>query len=192
MGPESKKEMSMKNTSKTLLFGALVLSLVASAFALQPGLAASGEERAARQDVTPTATAAVNQGSGGNSGAPVVEGTPSAPRVLLWDQFCVKKIPYTLLAVSESATFEVNTGGDGEENRTVMPTFEPGASNPNKIACTSAGVYSGRQLIVCTGPNNWSFDITISDGGESGEFPVPLKWCPIKDPVNYRSTEAPE
>jgi hypothetical protein len=27
--------------------------------------------------------------------------------VLLWDQFCVKKIPSTLLAVAENATFEV-------------------------------------------------------------------------------------
>jgi hypothetical protein len=103
----------------------------------------------------------------------------------LWDQFCVKKIPYALLAVSESASFEL------VQSDSPLPTFEPGASNPNEPACTSAGVFAGRQIIVCTGPNNWSYNVAISDGGESGEFPVPLKWCPIRNPANYKPTEGP-
>jgi hypothetical protein len=90
----------------------------------------------------------------------------------MWDQFCVKKIPYTLLAVPEDATFEI------VQPEGPLPTVRPGYST-SEIACESAGIFRGQQVIVCRGPDLFSFNLTITSGGETGEFPVPLKTCPL-------------
>lgn len=159
----------MKNTSTILLIGAIALSVIGAAFALQPGRAAAGEAAPVLQNATPTAA------DTGAAQAPAVQGTPTEPQVQIWDQFCVKKIPYTLLAIPENATFEVI------QPEGPLPTVRPGYSTTD-IACESVGIFRGKQVLVCRGPDLWSFNVTISDGGASADFPVPLKSCPLPRP----------
>jgi len=106
--------------------------------------------------------------------------------VELWDQICVRKIPYTILAIPENATFEV------VQPEGPLPTPEPGSSNPNELACSNPVTFGGKQVVVCTGPQLFSFNLHVTDGGTTEDFPVPLKFCPIKSPENYKPGEPTE
>ncbi len=67
--------------------------------------------------------------------------TPSLPACRLpeaeeRDRFCVRKVPYTLIALPEGDAYRVLTPG---------------------IVCTDAGLKRGVQLVTCTGPQSYSF-----------------------------------
>jgi hypothetical protein len=161
----------MKNTSKVLLFGVLALMLLIPAALV----GAASNRTDLLQQATPTAASAAGADTGATQ-APAVEGTPTSPVVELLDQFCVRKVPYSLLAIPEDASFEVVPPAEG----VAPPTLNPLTGNTNEIVCTSAGIFGGKQVIACRGPELWSFNLTITDRGESGEFPVPLKTCTIE------------
>ncbi len=157
----------MKNITLLLLFGILALSLIIPV--ALAGAASVGSVTSQAATATPATSANTNI-----TNVPAVQGTPTSPTVVVWDQFCVKKVPYTLLAVAENATFEVKPPDDA----VVMPTPNVRTGNTNEIVCESAGIFRGKQVIVCRGPELWSFNISITDGGQSDIFPVPLKACP--------------
>lgn len=155
----------MKNPSKILLFGALTLAIVGLAFAprfVQTQATSRGSVLLQTAD-TPTPAAGADTGSAPNSG------TQTASGVELWDQFCVKKIPYTLLALPKDASFDV------VQPQGPLPTVIPGYSTSD-MACTSVGMFRGKQVVVCRGPQLFSFSLKVS--GASEDFQVPLKACP--------------
>jgi hypothetical protein len=73
-----------------------------------------------------------------------------------------------------------------------LPTPEPGSSNPNELACSNPVTFGGKQVVVCTGPQLFSFDLQVANGGTTETFSVPLKFCPIKSPENYKPGEPTE
>jgi len=171
--PTQTTEMKMKNSSKLLMLGAFTLAVVSAALVLNPGRA--GASASTGVDVlpalAPTATAVASQ-NGSQSGQ-------TSSIVQEWDRFCVKKIPYTLLALPQNASYEI-VAPEG-----IAPTTEPGSRNPNEFSCTTAGIFRGRQVVACTGPQSWTFTLRVKDGGSSEDFVVALKGCPIKDSSNY-------
>lgn len=56
------------------------------------------------------------------------------------DRFCVKKVPYTVVAFPPGSTYEV-----------LSPGFN----------CNDEGVHEGMQLISCSGPQLYNFDLKI-------------------------------
>lgn len=96
--------------------------------------------------------------------------------VELWDSICIRKVPYTILSLSESAAFSV-LRADG----TVLPTLEQNEEfEPNN--CKSVFAFGGRQVVVCRGEQGISLMIRVADAGVSEDFEVPMKLCPIKRP----------
>ena len=168
----------MKITSKVVLVGALAFAMLAAVLVLGPGTAgaASLGNQALLQQGNPTATAAPS-----TSGSSVQQADASL--VQEWDRFCVKKVPYTLLALPENASYEV-APFEG-----TMPTIEPGAVSPSEFSCTTAGIFRGQQVVVCKGPQLTSFTLRVSADGASEDFPVGLTWCPIKEPSTYRNAQ---
>ncbi|HEY2981982.1 MAG TPA: hypothetical protein VGJ22_12430 [Anaerolineales bacterium] len=161
----------MKNSSKLLLLGAFTLAVVGAALLLYPGNASASPSIGGEilQAGAPTATAVASQSGQAQTSSIVQE----------WDRFCVKKIPYTLLALPENASYEI-VAPEG-----IAPSTEPGSRNPNEFSCTTAGIFRGRQVVTCTGPQFWSFTLRVKDGGSSEDFQVGLTGCPIKDSSNY-------
>ncbi len=96
--------------------------------------------------------------------------------VALWDKVCVKKLPYTILAIPENATFEVVQPEDP------LPPVQPGSGNPNVLSFFCVVTFGGKQVVVCIGPEDFAFTLHVTDGGSSEDFTVPLKACPIKRP----------
>ncbi len=71
--------------------------------------------------------------------------TPTSSRCTLpsgnqRDQFCVNKVPYTLIAIPAGDTYQATTVG---------------------IACDDAGVKNGFQLLTCTGPQSYTFNLQV-------------------------------
>ncbi len=56
------------------------------------------------------------------------------------DQFCVNKIPYTLIAIPAGDTYQVTTAG---------------------FTCDDAGVKNNFQLLTCTGPRSYTFNLQV-------------------------------
>lgn len=56
------------------------------------------------------------------------------------DQFCVNKIPYTLIAIPAGYGYQVTSAG---------------------FKCDEAGVKSGFQLLTCTGPRSYTFHVQV-------------------------------
>ncbi len=56
------------------------------------------------------------------------------------DQFCVNKVPYTLIAIPAGDTYQITTPG---------------------IICDDAGVKKGFQLLTCTGPQSYTFNLQV-------------------------------
>jgi hypothetical protein len=133
-----------------------------------------------------TATPATSSDSVTAPEGSTAPGAQEPSMVELWDQVCVRKIPYTILAIPENATFEV------VQPEGPLPTPEPGSSNRNELACSNPVTFGGKQVVVCTGPQLFSFDLRVTNGGTSEDFSVPLKFCPIKSPENYKPGEATE
>ncbi len=163
----------MKKLTLLLTIGALMFVAVSVAFASTSAAASETQSEAAfvggaplLQDVTPTPTVSPD-----TAAAPDDEA--AASMVELWDQFCVRKIPYTLLAIPENATFEVVVP-EG-----TYPTPAPGYFNAPQYACTSVLTINGQQVLVCTGPQLYSFTLRVTDGGTTEDFSVPLKACPL-------------
>jgi hypothetical protein len=165
----------MKTISKVLLLGAVALSMLGAVLVLGPGSAGASPigSNGDLQQATPTATVAPSTG-----GTTVQTGTSMAQE---WDRFCVKKVPYTLIAIPENATFEVATAGG------TIPTREPGGVSPGEFTCTAVGVFRGHQVVVCKGPQLTAFTLRVSADGESQDFLTGTTWCPIKDPSQYNN-----
>jgi len=160
----------MKKTFTWFILGALTLALAAFGFVT----AQAKPETAALLQATTAATATLPADTNDNnvdSGLVV----PAASSVVVWDQFCVKKIPYTILALPENASFEV-------VQPEILPTVVPGG-NSNDIACESVGTFRNKHVVVCRGPQLYSFTMHVTDGGTTEDFQVPLKACPIPRPT---------
>ena len=163
----------MKTISKVLMLGAVALTILGAVFAVSPASAGAAPlgSQAVQQQATPTVT-------------PVSTGQQQTSSLVKeWDRFCVKKVPYTLLALPQNATFEI-VPFEG-----TVPTAEPGSSSPSEFSCSAVGTFRGQQVVVCKGPQLTSFTLRVSSDGSSEDFPVGLTWCPIKDPSTYRNGE---
>lgn len=169
----------MKKISIMLLLGAI--TFVALSMVYQAGSAQaqtiSGESQLLQATTSPTPSVADT--------ATATNETQTASMIEEWDKICVRKIPYTILALPEKATFDV-VPPEGP-----VPTPEHGSSNPNVYTCNSVGVFGGKQVVVCSGPSLYSFTLKVSDGGNSEDFRVDLKACPIKPIHPVEPTAAP-
>lgn len=168
----------MKKLALLLTVGALIFVAVSVVFAsrsVQAQSALSGDAQVQDQGVleAPAYQAFPVTATPGPDD-PRVPGATEVPMVEMRSQFCVRKIPYTLLALPENATFEVIAPYGP------VPTPEPGSTNPNEYACSAALILDGKQIVVCTGPNDYSFSLRVMNDGGAEDFPVPLKACPIK------------
>ncbi len=147
----------MKKTITLLALGALTLSLLAFAFVTVEAKSEGGVQ------LQTTATV-----------APSTNGSAASGDVVVWDQFCVRKVPYTLIAMSKNASFEV------AKPEGIMPTPVTGTGNSNEIACESVGIFRDKQIVVCRGPQLFTFTLNVSGDGASEAFAVPLGACPNK------------
>lgn len=73
------------------------------------------------------------------------------------DRFCLKKVPYTLIGMPETASYQMLTEG---------------------FSCSEGGVQQGQHLITCTGPMYSLFKIQVCDGGNCQEFEFGTTNCP--------------
>ena len=159
----------MKKTFTLLLLGAITLTLLAFAYVSAKAQSGSDGNSALLQQATATPTTPVTGGDNSSN-------AQTTSSVEVWDQFCVKKIPYTILALSKNASFEVAQS----DASTPQPTPVVGTDNSNEIACSSVGTFRDKQVVVCHGPQLFAFTLHISGDGGSEDFQVPLKACPIK------------
>jgi len=65
----------------------------------------------------------------------------------------------------------------------------PGYSTAGQLACVSVGVFGDKQVVMCRGPQLFSFTLKINNAGATEDFQVPLKECPL--PKFGVSTETP-
>ncbi len=153
----------MKKTFTLLVLGTLTLTLLAFAFVT---VQAKPEDKALLQ-ATATPGTSANSGNSGPTTSQV-----ASENVVVWDQFCVRKVPYTLLAIPQDASFEI------VKPEGVQPTPIISTGNSNEIVCDSVGVFRDQQIVVCRGPQLFTFTLNVS--GEA--FEVPLGACPNKLP----------
>ena len=73
------------------------------------------------------------------------------------DRFCLKKLPYTLIGMPETATYRMLTEG---------------------FVCSEGGIQKGQHLITCTGPMYKLFQIEVCDGGACQNFEFGTTNCP--------------
>jgi hypothetical protein len=150
----------MKKTFTLLMLGTLTLTLLAFAFVT---VQAKPEDRVLLQT---TATPAPSTDA---------QAQDASGSVVVWDQFCVRKVPYTLLAIPQNASFEI-------VQPEVIPTPMISTGNSNEIVCDSVGVFRDQQVVVCRGPQLFTFTLNVSGDGASEAFEVPLGACPTKLP----------
>src|SRR5688572_31524574 len=127
----------MKKTFTLLMLGALTLTLLAFAFVT---VQAKPEDKALLQTTATPAPSTNNQAQ-------------TASEVVVWDQFCVRKVPYTLLAIPQNASFEI------VQPEGVLPTPMISTGNSNEIACDSVGIFRDKQVVVCRGPQLFTFTL---------------------------------
>jgi hypothetical protein len=156
----------MKKTFTLLMLGALTLALVAFSFVSVQ--AKPGNSVAFQTTATPAPTDGANDDDDGLLGANT---NLAASSVVVWDQFCVRKIPYTILALEPDATYELASDN-------IVPTQVVGG-NSNQFACDAVGTFRDKQVIVCRGPQLYSFTLHINGSNGAEDFQVPLKGCPI-------------
>jgi len=164
----------MKKTFTLLALGVLTLTLLAFAFVT----AQAKSEGGPLLQTTATPTASTNGGNGTND-------STTSGDVVVWDQFCVRKIPYTLVSISKDASFEI------VQPEGVMPTPVKGTNNSNELVCDSVGIFRDRQLVVCRGPQLYTFTLHVTGDGVSEDFQVPLKACPIPVRPEAEATPTP-
>jgi hypothetical protein len=162
---KSKFGGTMKKTFTLLMLGALTLALTAFGFF---NVQAKSDGNAVLQT---TATPIPTDQDTDDDGNSVLDPTDPNSSVVVWDQFCVRKIPYTILALPENSTFELASDQ-------VVPTQTVGG-NTNQYACESVGTFRDKHIVVCHGPQLYSFNLQVNDGGTTQEYQVPLKGCPI-------------
>jgi hypothetical protein len=73
------------------------------------------------------------------------------------DRFCLKKVPYTLIGMPETSTYQMLTEG---------------------FTCSEGGIQAGQHLITCTGPMYSLFKIQVCDGGACQDFEFGTTNCP--------------
>jgi hypothetical protein len=172
----------MKIKSLLLIASAMLLTLAAIVTVAAQVQAASGVNSLAASvtQVIASPTATVTESPPSVESTAVPGGIPpvlSTSMVEIWDSVCVRKVPYTILAIPETATFSV-IGADGS----IRPALEQGqAFEPS--SCKSVLNLGGKQVVVCRGEQGISLMIQVTDGGTSKDFEVPMKVCPIKRPV---------
>ncbi len=184
----------MKKTSLLFIMGVLTFSLALTAFVTASADSAS-ETTAAQGTVVPLLTPTIEVPPPINE--PLIE-TPTATAiapfapavdsslVTLWDKICVRKVPYTILAIPASASFDL-LAPDGS----IIPALEPNATPvPGANRCESVLNLGGRQVLVCSGQQNSVFMLRVTDGSLTEDFEVPLKACPLK-PLQLEETETP-
>jgi hypothetical protein len=153
----------MKKTFTLLMLGALTLALVAFSFVTVQ--AKPGNSVAFQTTATPVPA------DDEDDGIPGSDTNLASSSVVVWDQFCVRKIPYTILALEPNATYELASDN-------IVPTQVVGG-NSNEFACDAVGTFRDKQVIVCRGPQLYSFTLNINGSNGAEEFQVPLKGCPI-------------
>ncbi|MBI5295537.1 MAG: hypothetical protein HY869_08685 [Chloroflexi bacterium] len=93
--------------------------------------------------------------------APTLEPTVAVPQQPLVvtenDRFCLKKVPYTLIGMPETATYRMLSEG---------------------YSCSEGGIQNGQHLITCTGPMYTLFQIEVCDGGACQNFEFGTTNCP--------------
>lgn len=156
----------MKKTFTLLMLGALTLAL--TAFGSFNAQAKSEGNIAVLQE---TATPIPTDEDANDDGTLGLDPTDPNSSVVVWDQFCVRKIPYTILALPENSTFEL-------ASQEIVPTQVVGG-NSNEFACESVGTFRNKHIVVCHGPQLYSFNLQVNDGGTTESYQVPLKGCPI-------------
>lgn len=157
----------MNKPLKIVLFGLVTLSLfvIGSLVVMQSTTSAFAQ-------AIPTDTPSVPTGDVA-SPSPTSGAAQTSPVAEVWDQFCVAKVPYTLLALPQNATFSVT------QPASPTPTPAPGYTTADQIACNSVGTFRDKQVVVCRGPQLFSFSLKITSSGNSADFPVPLKDCAL-------------
>lgn len=153
-----------------LMLGALTLALVG--FSFVTAQAKPGNDTSLQNTAVPTNSPVPTNQSGTNGNNNSGLNTAANASVVVWDQFCVRKIPYTLLALSPDATFEVGR----LEGIVPTPVVD---SNSNEISCEGVGTFRDKQVVVCRGPQLYSFTLHVNNGGSNGveDFQVPFKGC---------------
>jgi hypothetical protein len=154
----------MKKTFTLLMLGVLTLAL--TAFGFINAQAKSDGNVALQATATPVPSDPDTNDDGSLGINPAANSS-----VVVWDQFCVRKIPYTILALPQGATYQL-------AESQVMPTAVVGGNN-TQYACDAVGTFRDKQVLVCRGPQLYSFTLQVSDGGTTEDFQVPLKGCPI-------------
>lgn len=112
--------------------------------------------------------------STGVTGTPAasISMTPGIPvtgssEALLICQFCLDRIPYAIVAIPETATFNMVD----EQGATIKPSDE--------TTCDSAQTFNGRQIILCRGAQLTTINLSICTGANNCvQFPVKLQSCP--------------
>lgn len=164
----------MKITPRLILAGTLTLGLLGMV-----GLLAvlPNDSAIAQAAATPTASGGAETSPTSMASPEAMTGseTPSASMVQLWDKFCVSKIPYTILALPQDATFQLASSD------VATPTVAPGYLPANKTACNNVTVSRGKQVVVCRGPQLTTFTLKVSSGGNTENYQVPMGACPLPD-----------
>jgi hypothetical protein len=157
----------MKRSTTLIMLGTLTLALLAFAFAT---VQAKPAENVLLQT---TATPA------GTTDADASTQAVASTNVVVWDKFCVQKIPYTIIALPQNASFEIAPPAENA----FIPTPVKGTSNSNEMVCNSVGTYRDMQVVVCRGPQLVSIPQNVTSDGGSEEFLVPMGACPIPSDV---------
>jgi hypothetical protein len=167
----------MKTSGLLLIVGILVLALTVAAFVTvraDASPAAAFQVTTATPTETPTAFPPPSES--GSATPTALTPVQDASLAVLWDKLCVKKVPYTILAIPSTASFGL-VAADGS----VVPSIGPG-NNPHNSTCKSVLRIGDQLILVCTGRENTSFTLRVTDAGLSQDFSIPLLACPMKPP----------
>jgi hypothetical protein len=156
---KSKFGGTMKKTFTLLMLGALTLALTAFGFF-------NVQAKSDGNPVLQTTATPIPNDQDADEGNPGLDPTDPDSSVVVWDQFCVRKIPYTILALPENSTFELASDQ-------IVPTQTVGG-NTNQFACESVGTFRNKHVVVCHGPQLYSFNLQVNDGGSTEAYQVPL------------------
>jgi hypothetical protein len=200
--PTISGDREMNRISRLSLFGAMILILITSACAGQdttptvsgtletstpfgaptevtetaetePALSATAETPVETPTVSATDTAAVSTSTTQTAGT----GTPGIPVtgdeiVLVECQFCIDTTAHALLVLPDTATFEIVSPSPS----TTTSTTSVAATTPS---CVTVEVHSGKQVVLCSGPERTPVTLNICTAGNCIDFPVELFACPV-------------
>ncbi len=159
-----------------------LLSLLTAGLLMIGGMLALQSASVAFAQAAATQTPTAFPPSGARGSPAPATGTQTNTGVEVWDQFCVAKVPYTLLALPTNASFDI------KPPQGPLPTAMPGYTVADQIACDSVGTFRDKQVVICRGPQLYAFSLQISGSGSSQEFKVPLKECALPQSTNPAHT----